>query len=104
MSGGINIFASDIEEIMVDHPDVADVAVIGVPHGKWGETPLALVIPVTGAMASESEIIAWANRRVAKYQRISDVEFVADFPRNALGKVLKKILREDYWEDAGHDA
>jgi acyl-CoA synthetase (AMP-forming)/AMP-acid ligase II len=76
---------------------VLDVAVIGVPHEKWGESPLALVIPRAGADVGTGDILAWANARLAKHQRLIDVEFRVDFPRNALGKVLKRILRDPYW-------
>lgn len=96
ISGGINIFASDIEEILAGHPDVKDCVVIGVPHEKWGETPLALVIPYEGAAAVEDDVRDWLNTRVAKYQRVAGVVFRIDFPRNALGKVLKKEMRAEY--------
>ena len=96
ISGGINIFASDIEEVLAKHPDVQDCTVIGIPHEKWGETPLALAIMYKGAMISEDELKAWLNGKVAKYQRVSGLVFKDDFPRNALGKVLKKELREAY--------
>ena len=76
---------------------MSDVAVIAVPHEKWGETPLALVIPATGGQASGEEIMGWANARLAKYQRLTGIEFRDDFPRNTLGKVLKRELREPYW-------
>ena len=96
ISGGFNVFPADVEEIVGRHPDVRDVTVIGVPHEKWGESCLALVIPQ--APANADEIRDWANERLAKHQRLIGVEFRDDFPRNALGKVLKRILREPYWE------
>jgi len=96
ISGGINIFASDIEEILAGHPQVLDCTVIGVPDAKWGETPVALAIKYEGADVTEAELKEWLNARVAKYQRVSRVLFRAEFPRNALGKVLKKELREEY--------
>ncbi|MBW2283225.1 MAG: AMP-binding protein [Deltaproteobacteria bacterium] len=99
LSGGINIFANDLEQVIGRHPDVSDVTVIAVPHKKWGETPLALVIRRPGAEATGEEIKAWANPQLAKYQRLHAVEFVDDLPRNALGKVLKRQLREPYWKD-----
>ena len=99
ISGGINIFASDIEEVLSRHPAVQDAIVIGIPHPKWGETPLAMVIPRGGTPISEEQLLEWVNPKLAKYQRISRVEFCDDFPRNALGKVLKRELREPYWED-----
>ena len=96
ISGGINIFASDIEEALAKHPDVKDCTVIGVPHDKWGETPLALVIPDPASTITEDELKQWLNAKVAKYQRVYDLLFTDAFPRNALGKVLKKELRENH--------
>jgi acyl-CoA synthetase (AMP-forming)/AMP-acid ligase II len=96
ISGGINIFATDIETVIAGHPAVLDVTVIGVPHAKWGETPLALVIPKPGADATPEALAAWANARLGKYQRVSGVVFREEFPRNALGKVLKRELREQF--------
>jgi acyl-CoA synthetase (AMP-forming)/AMP-acid ligase II len=97
ISGGINIFASDIEEVLSRHPKIKDAAVIGIPHPKWGETPVALVILKEGLSASEDKVMEWVNTKIAKYQRISRVEFRdTDFPRNALGKVLKRELREAF--------
>jgi len=101
VTGGVNVFASDIEEVAIDHPDVAEMAVIAVPHEKWIETPLALVVPRKGSVAVEDEIKTWINKRVsAKHQRVSAVEFRDQpLPRNVLGKLLKKNLREPYWEN-----
>ena len=98
ISGGINIFASDIEDVLNRHPAVQDAIVIGVPHPKWGETPIAIVIARPGVPISEQELIAWVNPKLAKYQRIARVEFRDDFPRNAMGKVLKRELRAPYFE------
>ena len=97
LSGGVNVFPKDIEEIVARHTEVADVAVIGVPHEKWGETPLALVIKRPGSSLPAEDLTLWANERLAKHQRITGVEFCDELPRNALGKVLKKELREPYW-------
>jgi long-chain acyl-CoA synthetase len=96
ISGGFNVFPADIETIVGEHEDVLDVTVIGVGHEKWGETPLALVIPKEGA--DGDAICSWSNERLAKHQRLSGVEFRDEFPRNALGKVLKRILREEIEE------
>ena len=98
ISGGLNVFPSDVEEIVGKHPAVSDVTVIGVPHDKWGETCLALIIPVANSDTSEQQIIDWANEHLARHQRLHAVEFRDEFPRNALGKVLKRLLRESYWE------
>ena len=98
ISGGINIFASDIEDVLTRHPDVQDAIVIGIPHEKWGETPMAVVIPIPGASLSEADMLAWLNPKLAKYHRLSAIEFRDDFPRNALGKVLNRKLRDPYWK------
>jgi acyl-CoA synthetase (AMP-forming)/AMP-acid ligase II len=98
VSGGVNVFASDIEEVLIRHPDVSEVAVIAVPDPKWIETPLALVRATPGSRPDPEEIKAWVNERVGKVQRVSAVELrESEFPRNALGKVLKRELREPYW-------
>ena len=97
ISGGLNVFPVDIEEIVGKHPDVIDVTVIGVPHEKWGETCLALIIPKDGVDIDCNEIKNWSNENLAKHQRLDKVEIRDEFPRNALGKVLKRVLREPYW-------
>jgi acyl-CoA synthetase (AMP-forming)/AMP-acid ligase II len=98
ISGGINIFASDIEDVLTRHAAVQDAIVIGIPHPKWGETPIAMVIARKGVPISREELIAWVNPKLAKYQRISRVEFRDDFPRNAMGKVLKRELRAPFFD------
>jgi long-chain acyl-CoA synthetase len=100
ISGGFNVFPADIEEIVGQHPDMLNVTVIGVPHERWGETPLALVIMRIGTIFDAAAMVAWCNGRLAKHQRKSDIEARDDFPRNALGKVLKRMLREPYWTPA----
>jgi long-chain acyl-CoA synthetase len=94
ISGGLNIYAADIENVLAIHPDVADCAVIGIPHEKWGETPLGIVTVKEDAVISEPELKEWVNHRVNKYQRVANVEIIESFPRNALGKILKRELRE----------
>ena len=98
VSGGFNVFPADIEAVVATHAAVQDVTVIGVPHPKWGETALALVI--ARGHPDPADILAWANQRLGKTQRLTAVELRDDFPRNALGKVLKKQLREPYWREA----
>ncbi len=97
VSGGINVYAADVEQVIAHHTDVAEVTVIGVPHERWGEAPLALVVARAGASANEAELTTWANERLAKHQRVVATEFRQSFPRNALGKVLKRELRKPYW-------
>jgi acyl-CoA synthetase (AMP-forming)/AMP-acid ligase II len=98
ISGGFNVFAVDLEEVLTEHPDVAEAAVIGVPSERFGETPLALVVLRPGGSATEADICAWANVRLGKAQRLSAVEFRDALPRGAIGKVLKTELRAPYWE------
>ena len=98
LSGGFNIFPADLEAVIGEHPDVQDVTVIGIPHPKWGETPLALVIP-RGAL-DRAALLTWANARLARTQRLTAVELRTEFPRNALGKVLKRELRAAWLEQA----
>lgn len=100
LSGGFNIFPKDIEEIVGAHNDVSDVTVIGIPHPKWGETPLALVILVEGASTATEDLLEWANARLAKAQRLHAIELRTELPRNALGKVLKRELRQPYWSNS----
>jgi acyl-CoA synthetase (AMP-forming)/AMP-acid ligase II len=97
ISGGQNVYAADLEAVLAEHPDVEDAAVIGVPSERWGETPLALVVPRDPATADADAITAWVNARVGKTQRLSAVTFITALPRNAAGKISKKALREPYW-------
>ena len=93
ISGGQNIYPADIEAVLIRHDTVSEVAVIGIGSEKWGETPLAVIVPKAGATADAAEIIAWANARLGKQQRISAAQFVSELPRNPNGKVLKRELR-----------
>jgi len=97
ISGGVNVYPKDIEEIVVQYPGVAEAAVFGVAHEKWGEIPVAAVTLVHDI--DPAELMAWTNQRVgAKYQRIKDVIILESFPRNVAGKTLKRKMREDYQE------
>ncbi|MGE0231107.1 MAG: class I adenylate-forming enzyme family protein [Flavobacteriaceae bacterium] len=100
ISGGFNVYPSDLEAVLREHPDVADVAVAGVPSSKWGETPVAFVIARGGSDLTEKGLMEWSRERLNKAQRIAAVEFVDDLPRNGIGKVLKASLKER-WETSG---
>ena len=103
ISGGVNVFPKDIEEIIVKHPAVREAAVFGVPSEKWGETPLAAVILIKRGAITEGELCDWINDRVdGKHQRVQAVVFKDDFPRSTAGKTLKREMREPYW--AGRDS
>jgi acyl-CoA synthetase (AMP-forming)/AMP-acid ligase II len=97
VSGGVNVYPKDIEEVMAAHPAVAEVAVFGVPDETWGETPVAAVIERAGETIDPAALIAWTNQRVgAKYQRIADVVVMDAFPRNIAGKTLKREIRAGF--------
>jgi long-chain acyl-CoA synthetase len=99
ISGGFNIYPSDLEVVLRQHAGVGDVAVVGVPSDEWGETPVAFVVPSPSA-PPEDELRAWANGRLGKTQRLADVRYIAELPRSDIGKILKRELRERYRESA----
>lgn len=93
LSGGQNIYPQDIEAVLATHPDVDDVAVIGMPSKRWGETPVALLVPRPGRDVHAAKVRDWCNSRVGKQQRVADVIIVSELPRNPNGKILKRELR-----------
>jgi acyl-CoA synthetase (AMP-forming)/AMP-acid ligase II len=97
ISGGVNVFPKDIEEIAVQHPAIREVAVFGVASEKWGESPFAAVILKEAGSATPDDLRAWINARVAaRYQQLQAVVIVDDFPRSTAGKTLKRVLRDVY--------
>ena len=97
ISGGIDVYPRDIEEVLVKHPSVREVAVYGVSSEKWGETPVAAVILQQEAKTSPRELLEWVNERVeARFQKVKEVVIIDEFPRTATGKVLKRSLRDMY--------
>lgn len=98
ITGGINVYPRDIEEIIVQHPAVREAAVFGIPDERWGETPLAAVILQKPGAITPEELCIWINERVdAKNQRVCGVVMMEDFPRSSAGKTLKRVMREPYW-------
>ena len=96
ISGGFNLYPSDLEAVLREHPGVLDVAVVGVPSEQWGETPVAYVVQREGDALAADALRDWMNQRVGKTQRLADLRYIAELPRSAIGKVLKRELREQY--------
>ncbi len=99
ISGGFNVYATDLEAMLLRHPDVLEATVIGVPSERWGETPLGLIVLRAGAGATPDQILAHCNTRLGKQERLSALELRAELPKNAIGKILKRELREPYWKN-----
>jgi len=96
ITGGFNVYPSDIEHVLRQHAQVDECAVIGVPSEQWGETPVAYVVPQVGARVDAQALREWLNARVGKTQRVADLKLVDGLPRSEIGKVLKRELRERY--------
>jgi acyl-CoA synthetase (AMP-forming)/AMP-acid ligase II len=101
ISGGFNVYPSEVEQVIWGHPAVQDCAVIGVPDEKWGEAVKAVVELNPGQSVTAEEIIALCKEKLGSVMAPKSVDFVASLPRSTVGKVLKKDLREQYWQDSG---
>jgi acyl-CoA synthetase (AMP-forming)/AMP-acid ligase II len=99
ISGGQNVYANDLELVLLDHPAVEDVAVIAIPSEAWGETPLGLAVVSPGFDLTSDALATWANARLGKAQRLSAVEFRDRLPHSSIGKILKRELRAAYWPE-----
>ncbi|MGI8926901.1 MAG: AMP-binding enzyme, partial [Tepidiformaceae bacterium] len=98
ISGGENISSPEVEDALYKHPAVLEVAVIGVPSEKWGETPKALIVLREGATATEQEILQFSRQHLAHFRCPTSVDFVESLPRTATGKLQKFVIREQYWK------
>ena len=104
ISGGFNVYASDLEAVLLEHPAVREAAVIGIPSEAWGETPLGVVVLHEGRSADANEIRSFANARLDRMQRLAGVEIRPALPRSDIGKILKQELRAAYWTPASTGA
>ena len=95
ISGGENVYPAEIENVILAHPEVIEVAVIGQPSEQWGESPFALVVR-QGEELSETDVLQFCDGKLARFKLPKGVAFIGEIPRNANGKVLKRVLREKY--------
>jgi acyl-CoA synthetase (AMP-forming)/AMP-acid ligase II len=98
ISGGENVYPAEVENTLMDHPAVADAAAIGIPDERWGETVKGVIVTKPGETVAADEIIAFCRERMAHYKCPTSVDVVEALPRNASGKVLRRELREPYWQ------
>jgi fatty-acyl-CoA synthase len=96
ISGGENIYPAEIEDSLLANPKIADVAVIGYPHETWGEAVKAIVVRKQGEELTEEEILQWCQGRIGKFKIPKKVVFTDSIPRTPTGKILKRVLREQY--------
>jgi O-succinylbenzoate-CoA ligase len=96
ISGGENIYPAEVENMLLGHPAVADAAVIGLPSPKWGEVPLAVVVAKKGTTLAEAELLAWCKGKLATFKLPKAAVVVPEIPRNPSGKILKRVLREQF--------
>jgi fatty-acyl-CoA synthase len=94
ISGGENISSVEVEGVLLRHPEVQEVAIVGLPHEKWGETPHAFVVLRDGGSATEEDVITFARDRLAHFKAPRGVTFVAELPKTATGKIQKYVLRK----------
>jgi acyl-CoA synthetase (AMP-forming)/AMP-acid ligase II len=97
ISGGENVYPAEIESVLLAHPKIADVGVIGVPSERWGESPLAAVVQNDESLTAD-EVIEFCKGKLAPFKAVKAVEFVTELPRNPSGKILKRELREQFAE------
>jgi acyl-CoA synthetase (AMP-forming)/AMP-acid ligase II len=100
ITGGFNVYPREVEEVLYQHPAVMDAAVVGVPDEKWVEAIKAFVVLLPNHTATEEELISFCKERLASYKKPATIEFIDDLPKSAVGKVVRRILKEPYWKES----
>ena len=98
ISGGENVYPAEVESALFGHPDISDIAIIGIPDEKWGEAVKAVIVRQPGSDLDEAGVIAYARERIAGFKCPKSVDFIDALPRNPSGKILRRELRAPYWE------
>jgi acyl-CoA synthetase (AMP-forming)/AMP-acid ligase II len=98
VSGGENIYPAEIERVLGDHPKILEVAVVGVPDEKWGESPRACIVPRPGQLLTIEEVAVFCDGKLARYKHPKSLFTLDALPRNSMGKVLRRELREGFWK------
>ena len=98
VSGGENIYPAEVENALMSNAEILDAAVIGIPDDKWGESVKGFVVLAADASLSEDEIISYTRTQIAAYKCPKSIEFIKELPRNPSGKILRRELRDPYWE------
>jgi acyl-CoA synthetase (AMP-forming)/AMP-acid ligase II len=98
ISGGFNVYPTEVETILYQHAAIFEACVIGVPDERWGEGVKAVVSLKPGTLADSQELIAYCRERLADYKTPRSVDFVIDLPKNPSGKIARKVVREPYWQ------
>jgi acyl-CoA synthetase (AMP-forming)/AMP-acid ligase II len=101
ISGGLNVYPHEVEDVLLTHPNVAEACVIGVPDEKWGEAVRAVVVATPGASIDPAELIAFSGQHLAAYKKPKAVDVVDALPRTAYGKIAKREVRAPYWAGLG---
>jgi long-chain acyl-CoA synthetase len=102
ISGGVNIYPAEIENVLLTHPKVADAAVFGIPHADWGEEVKAVIEPASELEPDDAlaeDILAFCSDKLARYKTPRSIDFTRDMPRDPNGKLYKRKLRDPYWKD-----
>ncbi|WP_458413097.1 class I adenylate-forming enzyme family protein [Schinkia sp. CFF1] len=103
ISGGLNVYTSEVENVIQQYPGVSQVAVIGIPHSDWGEVVSAIIVPAKSVSLTEEEIQSFCGQHLAKYKRPKNIIFKDSLPLTPYGKIDKKVLRHPFWEKAGRN-